>query len=75
MRKVIMGSIMFLTGVLSAAVLVAGAIVPNVSVAGEAATTLAWRLNYFGLTPVLWILGGVMLVGLLLAIWGAAERK
>lgn len=75
MRKVIMGSIMFLTGVLSAAVLVAGAIVPNVSVAGEAATTLTWRLNHFGLTPVLWVLGGVMLIGLLLALWGATERK
>lgn len=75
MRKVIMGSIMFLTGVLSAAVLVAGAIVPNVSVTGEAPTTLAWRLNHFGLVPVLWVLGGVMLIGLLLALWGATERK
>ena len=73
MRKVMMGSILVLAGLLSAAVLLAGAMASGVTTSGN--WSAIEQLKYYGLTPVVWGLMGVSLIGVFLAIWGISEKK
>ena len=73
MRKVIMGSIVFMAGLLSLAVLLAGTMASSAS--STANWSAFWKLGYFGLTPFAWVFGGVAVMGLFLALWGATERR
>ncbi len=73
MKKVILGSMMFLTGVLSIAVILAGSMANEWTVNGEFSSI--WNITQYGLMPVLYIFGGISIVGIALAIWGVFEKN
>lgn len=73
MKKVIMGSLVFLTGVLSLAVLVFGAMVHDWTIDGQ--HSVFWNLSRFGLMPVLYGLTAIAVLGLIIAVWGLLEKK
>ncbi len=73
MKKVILGSMMFLTGVLSIAVILAGSMANEWTVNGEFSSI--WNITQYGLMPVLYIFGGISIVGIVLAIWGVFEKN
>lgn len=73
MKKVILGSIMFLAGVLSTAVLLAGTMSNDWTIDGQLSSF--WNMSLYGLTPVFYIFVGIAIVGITIAIWGIFERK
>ena len=73
MKKVILGSVMFLTGVLSIAVILAGTMANDWTLNGELSSI--WNITNYGLMPALYILGGISIIGIALAVWGVFEKK
>ena len=80
MKKVIIGSFMFLAGVLSCAVLSAMSIfkeLPVNIVAGEEAihTTFIDILAEYSLTPMLYIFIAIAIIGIVVFVLGLFEKK
>jgi hypothetical protein len=73
MKKVILGSMMFLAGLLSAAVLLAGTMANDWSVNGELSSFR--NMVQYGLMPVFYIFIGIAVLGIGVAIWGMFEKK
>ena len=73
MKKVILGSAMFLAGLLSAAILLAGTMANDLTVNGMRSSL--WNMSQYGLMPALYIFIGITILGLAIAIWGIFERK
>ncbi len=73
MKKLIFGSVMFLTGIVSTAILLAGAMSNEWTVNGQ--FSAFWNLAEYGLMPALYIFIGIAVIGILLSIWGMFERK
>lgn len=73
MKKVIMGSIVFLTGVLSLAVIVSGAMVHDWTIDGQ--HSVFWNLSRYGVMPILYGLTAIAVLGLIIAVWGLFEKK
>ena len=73
MKKVMMGSLMFLTGVLSLAVIVSGAMVHDWTIDGQ--HSVFWNLSRYGLMPVFVGLTAIAVLGLIIAVWGLFEKK
>ena len=73
MKKVILGSMMFLTGVISIAVILAGSMANEWTVNGEFSSI--WNITQYGLMPTLYIFGGISIIGIVLAIWGIFQKK
>ena len=73
MKKVILGSMMFLAGLLSAAVLLAGTMANDWSVNGELSSFR--NMVQYGLMPVFYIFIGVSVLWIGVAIWGMFEKK
>lgn len=73
MKKVILGSIMFLAGVISVAMVLAGSMANEWTVNGR--FSALWNIQQYGLMPVVYIFGGIAVIGLVLAIWGLLDKK
>ena len=73
MKKVILGSIMFLSELLSVAVLLAGTMANDWNVDGQLS---AFRnISQYGLSPVLYIFVGIAVLGFAVAVWGIFEES
>lgn len=73
MKKVILGSIMFLAGLLSVAVLLAGTMANDWNVNGELSSFR--NMAKYGLMPVFYIFIVIAVLGIGVAIWGMLEKK
>lgn len=73
MKKVIMGSMMMLSGMLSVAIILAGAMANEWTQNGQ--LSAMWNIGNYGLTPFVTMFSVVAAAGLLLAICGLVERK
>ena len=73
MKKVFLGSILFLSGMLSVAVLLAGSMANEWTVNGQFSSF--WNISQYGLMPMVYCFIGVAVIGLFLAIWGVFEKK
>lgn len=75
MKKVILGSTMFLTGVISVALLLAGSMANEWTVDGQFSSAALWNISHYGLMPVLYSFIEIAVAGLALAIWGLFNKK
>ncbi len=73
MKKVILGSSMFLAGVISTAVVLAGSMANEWTVNGEFSSF--WNISQYGLMPAVYIFVGIAVIGLVLAGWGVFDKK
>ena len=73
MKKVIFGSIVFLAGIVSIALLLAGTICSSWTINGE--RSALWNLSQCGLTPALVVLGVIAVVGLVIALVGLLDKS
>ncbi|RKI37617.1 hypothetical protein D7V86_22060 [bacterium D16-51] len=73
MKKVILGSIMFLAGLLSVAVLLAGTMANEWNVNGQLSSF--WNISQYGLAPAFYIFVGIAILGISVAIWGVFEKE
>lgn len=71
MKKVIFGSVMFLAGLLSAAVLLAGTMSNDWTVNGQLSSV--WTMSQYGLMPVFYTFIAVAAVGAGIAVWGVFD--
>lgn len=73
MKKVILGSVMFSAGLLSAAVLLAGTMSNDWTIDGSLSSF--WNLTQYGLMPAFYAFIGIAATGIAVAIWGIFEKK
>lgn len=73
MKKVILGSIMFLAGVISIALVLAGSMANEWTVNGELSSF--GNISQYGLMPVIYIFIIIAIIGLALAVWGLFDKK
>ncbi len=73
MKKVILGSMMMVAGLISAAVLLAGSMANDWTINGEFSSF--WNLSQYGLMPFFYLFLGVAALGLAVAIWGVFEKR
>ena len=73
MKKVILGSIMFFTGILSIAIILAGSMSNELTVDGNYSAMR--NIQQYGLMPSVYIFGVIAFIGLTLAVWGLFEKK
>lgn len=73
MKKVILGSIMFLAGVISIALVLAGSMANEWTVNGKFSSF--WNISQYGLMPVVYIFAGIAMIGLVLAVLGLFDKK
>lgn len=73
MKKVILGSTMFLTGVISVALILAGSMANEWTINGQFSSL--WNISQYGLMPAIYIFIGIAIVGLALAVWGIFDKK
>ncbi|MET0017297.1 hypothetical protein [Oscillibacter sp.] len=72
MKKVILGSFLFLTGFLSIAVLLAGSMSNDWTIDGQHSTL--WNLSQYGLTPALYMFAIIAIIGLIVATSGLLDN-
>jgi len=68
MKKVVLGSMMLLAGLLSCAILIAGSTLKDITINGR--YSFLWNLSSLGLVPVTVLFSAIALTGLLTAFWG-----
>ena len=73
MKKVVFGSLVFLAGLVSAALLLAGTISCTWTINGE--RSALWNLEQCGLFPALVAFGVIAFVGLAVAVVGLLDRS
>lgn len=73
MKKVILGSIMFLAGVISIALILAGSMANEWTVNGELSSF--GNISRYGLMPVIYIFISMAIIGFVLAVWGLFDKK
>lgn len=73
MKKVVLGSMMFLTGIISVALILSGSMGNEWTVNGQPSSL--WNISQYGLMPAFYIFIGIALIGLALAIWGVTDKK
>ena len=73
MKKVVLGSMMFLAGLLSCAILIAGSALKDITINGG--YSFLWNLSSLGLVPVTVLFSAIALTGLLIALWGIFEKN
>ena len=72
-KKVILGSMMFLSGTLAAAIILAGAMANELNVNGR--LSAIWNITQYGLMPAIIVFSIIAVIGLLFALWGVFEKK
>lgn len=73
MKKVILGSIMFLAGVVSVALVLAGSMANEWTINGNFSSL--WNISQYGLMPIVYIFVGIAITGFVLAVWGLFDKK
>ena len=73
MKKVVLGSIMFLAGVISIALVLAGSMANEWTINGEYSSF--WNISPYGLMSAIYIFIGIAIIGLVLAVWGLFDKK
>ncbi|MEM0530939.1 hypothetical protein WGC32_11450 [Zongyangia sp. HA2173] len=73
MKKIVLGSMMFLAGVLSTAIILAGSMANDWTINGQ--HSAFWNISRYGLMPAIYIFLGIAVVGLILACWGLLDKK
>lgn len=73
MEKVMLGAMMFLAGLLSAAVLLAGTMANDWTSNGTLSSL--WNLSQYGLMPAFFLFAGIAVAGMAVAIWGTFDKK
>lgn len=73
MKKVILGSVMFMTGIISVALILAGSMSNEWTVNGNFSSL--WNISQYGLMPAFYAFIGIAIIGLALAVWGAIDKK
>ena len=73
MKKVILGSMMFLAGVISVALIFAGSMANEWTVNGRFSSL--WNIQQYGLMPVVYIFSSIAVIGLVLAVWGLFDKN
>ena len=73
MKKTILGAVMFLAGLISSAILLAGPMGMQWTHNGEFASAW-WLLSKYGLVPVFYLFVAIAVAGLILAIIGLFEK-
>ena len=73
MKKVVLGSMMFLAGLLSCAILIAGSALKDITINGN--YSFLWNLSRLGLVPVTVLFSAIALTGLLIALWGLFDKN
>ena len=73
MKKVVLGALMFLAGLLSSAVLLAGGMAKSWTINGE--YSAMWNISQYGITSVLYCFIVIAVIGLIIAVWGSFEKK
>lgn len=74
MKKTILGAAMFLAGLVSSAILLAGPIGIQWTHNGEWASAW-WLLSNYGLVPAFYIFAAITVIGLGVALWGVCEKN
>lgn len=73
MKKVILGSMMFLTGIISVALVLAGSMANEWTVNGQFSSV--WNISRYGLMPAVYVFAVIAVVGLAVAVWGLCDKK
>lgn len=73
MKKVVLGSVMFLGGILSVAIMLAGAMAYPQYI-GETLSAIK-TIQMYGIMPFVYIFAVIALIGLGLAVFGLFEKK
>lgn len=73
MKKIVLGSIMFLSGILSVAIILAGSMANEWNVNGQFSSF--WNISQYGLMPIMYIFISVAVIGLAIAVWGLFDKK
>lgn len=73
MKRIVLGSMMFLAGVLSTAIILAGSMANDWTINGQ--HSAFWNISRYGLMPAIYIFLGIAVVGLILACWGLLDKK
>ncbi|MDO4572815.1 MAG: hypothetical protein Q4C13_05560 [Clostridia bacterium] len=73
MKKVLLGSMMLLAGVLSIALVLAGSMANEWTVNGQ--FSALWNIRQYGLMPAVYMFSGMAVIGLVIALWGLLDRK
>ena len=64
---------MFLAGVISVALVLAGSMANEWTIDGNFSSF--WNISQYGLMPVVYIFIGIAVIGLALAVWGLFDKK
>lgn len=73
MKKVILGSMMFLAGVLSLAIILGGSMALEWTVNDQFSSF--WNISRYGLMPAVYCFIVIAVIGLVIAIWGVFDKK
>ena len=73
MKKVVLGTGMFLAGIVAVALLLAGSMANEWTVNGE--FSAFWNLTQYGLIPFFYGFLAVAAIGLAVAVWGLVQQK
>ena len=73
MKKVILGSMMFLAGVISVALVLAGSMANEWTVNGQFSSL--WNIQQYGLMPAIYGFGVIAVIGLVIAVCGLLNKK
>lgn len=73
MKKVILGSMMFLSGVISVALVLAGSMANEWTVNGQFSSL--WNIRQYGLMPAIYVFGVIAVIGLVIAVCGLLNKK
>lgn len=73
MKKVILGSMMFLAAVLSLAIILAASMALEWTVNGQFSSF--WNISRYGLMPAVYCFIVIAGIGLVIAIWGVFDKK
>ena len=73
MKKMIFGMLMFLTGALSVAMILAGSMANDWTLNGQ--HSAFWNISRYALLPALYLFAGMAILGLIVAVWGLFDHK
>lgn len=74
MKKVVLGAIMFLAGLVSDAILLAGTVCTQWTLNGKLASAL-WILSQHGLVLAFFVFAAIAVIGLVISLVGIFEKK
>jgi TRAP-type C4-dicarboxylate transport system permease small subunit len=74
MKKVVLGSVMVLAGVISTAIILYGTMIATRFI-NNGVYTISWQLSQYQLTAPLVIFVVIAVIGIALSIWGLFEKE